>query len=66
MIINIDEELKLSKFRRIIKLISKSSRIIKISIDGQLYDISRIMDKNDMIIFEVDEFDDAAENSGDE
>lgn len=66
MIINIDEELKLSKFRKIIKLISKSSRIIKISIDGQLYDISRIMDKNDMIIFEVDEFDEAAENSGDE
>ena len=55
MIIDIEEELKLSKFRKIIKLISKSGRIIKISVDGQLHDISRIMDKDDMIIFEVRE-----------
>ena len=55
MIINIDEELKLSKFRKIIKLISKSGRVIKVSIDGQLYDISRIVDRDDTIIFEIDE-----------
>ena len=55
MIINIDEELRLSKFRKILKLISKSNRIIKVSLDGKLYDISRITDKGDIIIFEIDD-----------
>ena len=53
MFIDLDEVLRLSRFRKIIGLI-KSSKIIKVCINGQYYDISKIIDKKDMTIFEVD------------
>lgn len=52
MIIDLDDVLRLSKFRKIIGLI-KASKIIKVCINGQYYDISQIIDKKDMTIFEV-------------
>ena len=57
MIIELDEELKLSKFRKIITLIAKSGKIIKVKINGKYYDISKISDKKEMTILEVDGFD---------
>ena len=53
MIVEFDEELRLSKFRKIISII-KSKKIIKVKINDEYYDISRITDKKDMTIFEVD------------
>lgn len=53
MIVEFDEELRLSKFRKIISII-KSKKIIKVKINGKYYDISKITDKKDMTIFEVD------------
>jgi len=53
MIVEFDEELRLSKFRKIISII-KSKKIIKVKINGKYYDISKITDKKDMTILEVD------------
>ena len=53
MIVEFDEELRLSKFRKIISII-KSKKIIKVKINGKYYDISKITDKKHMTIFEVD------------
>ena len=53
MIVEFDEELRLSKFRKIISII-KSKKIIIVKINGKYYDISKITDKKDMTIFEVD------------
>lgn len=58
MIVEFDEELRLSKFRKIISII-KSKKIIKVKINGKYYDISKITDKKDMIIFEVDYIDES-------
>lgn len=52
MKIELDNELRISKFRRIL-LMFRSSNVIKILIDGQYYDISKVMDKEDVTIFEV-------------
>ena len=59
MIIDLDEELRLSKFRKIIKLIAKSGKIIKVSINGRYYDISQVIDKRDMTVFEVGDVDES-------
>jgi len=53
MIVEFDEELRISKFRKIISII-KSKKIIKVKINDEYYDISRITDKKDMTIFEID------------
>ena len=53
MIIELDEELRLSKFRKIMTLIAKSGKVIKVEINGKYYDISRITDKKDMTILEI-------------
>lgn len=53
MDIEIGEELKLSKFRKILNLLSKTS-VFKVSLNGQLYDISKIMDRGDVLIFQAD------------
>lgn len=58
MIVEFDEELRLSKFRKIISII-KSKKIIKVKINGKYYDISKITDKKDMTIFEVDYIDES-------
>lgn len=58
MIIDLDKELRLSKFRKIIKLLSKSSRVIKVSVNGDLYDITKVIDKKDVTIFVVGSFED--------
>ena len=55
MIIELDEELKLSKFRKIITLIAKSGKVIKVEIKGKYYDISRITDKKEMTILEIND-----------
>lgn len=56
MIIDLDDELRLSRFRKIVNLI-KSNRKIKVHINGRYYDISRIIDKKDMTVFEVGDVD---------
>ena len=52
MKIELDETLKLSNFRRIIKLF-KSSSVIKVCVDDKLYDISNIIDNDGVTIFKV-------------
>lgn len=59
MIIELDEELRLSKFRKIMTLIAKSSKVIKVEINGKYYDISKISDKKEMTILEVDGVDES-------
>lgn len=58
MIIDLDEELRLSRFRKIMTLI-KSNKLIKIFINGTYYDISQIIDKKDMTILEVNGVDES-------
>ncbi len=53
MIIELNEELRLSKFRKIMTLIAKSGKVIKVEINGKYYDISKITDKKDMTILEI-------------
>lgn len=52
MIIDLDEELRLSRFRKIISLI-KTRKVIKVSFNGRYYDITKIIDKKGMTIFEI-------------
>ena len=55
MIIELDEELRLSKFRKIMTLIAKSGKVIKVEINGKYYDISKITDKKEMAILEIND-----------
>ena len=49
------EELRLTQFRKILKnLVSSKNNVIKVSIKGELYDISQIQDRKDSLIFVVD------------
>ena len=59
MIIELDEELRLSKFRKIMTLIAKSGKVIKVEINEKYYDISKITDKKEMTILEVDGVDES-------
>lgn len=54
-VIHIDygDELRLSKFRKILKLVS-SKNVLKVSIKEELYDILQIKDREDSLIFVVD------------
>ena len=47
------DELRLSKFRKIIKLVS-SKNVLKVSIKEELYNIIQIKDREDVLIFVVD------------
>jgi hypothetical protein len=50
--IDLDEELKLSRFRRIMALIP-SSNVIKVYVNGRHHDIGKIIDKKDVTILEI-------------
>ena len=53
----LDKELKISKLKRILKLITKTqTKVVKISVNGELFDISRVIDLEDVAIFELDKF----------
>ncbi len=54
-VIHIDygDELRLSKFRKIIKLVS-GKNVLKVSIKEELYNIIQIKDREDVLIFVVD------------
>lgn len=53
----LDKELKISKLKRIIKLLNKTrTKVVKISVNGKLYDISKVIEDNGTIIFELGEF----------
>ena len=54
-VIHIDygDELRLSKFRKIIKLIS-GKNVLQVSIKEELYNIIQIKDREDVLIFVVD------------
>ena len=53
----LDKELKISKLKRIIKLLNKTqTKVVKISVNGKLYDISRISDKDNYAVFELGDF----------
>lgn len=58
MIIDLDDELKLSRFRKIMALIPNST-VIKVLVNGQYYDISKVIDKKDVTIFEVEGIEDS-------
>ena len=53
----LDNELKISKLKKIIKLLNKTQKkVVKISVNGKLYDISKISDKEKYVIFELGDF----------
>ena len=53
----LNEELKISKIKRIIKLLNKTqNKVVKISVNGNLYDISKISDMGDYAVFELGDF----------
>ena len=53
----LDKELKMSKMRRIIKALNKTSKkVVKISFNGKLYDISRIYDNENYTVLELGDF----------
>lgn len=54
-VIHVDykEDLKLTKFRKILNLVSKKN-VLKVSIKGKLYNIIQIKDRKDALIFIVD------------
>lgn len=52
MIIDLEEELKLSRFRKIMALIPNSN-VIKVYFNGKHHDIGKIIDKKDVLILEV-------------
>ena len=51
---NINKELKISKLKRIFKSVHKTQyTLVKISVNGELHDISRILDDGSATILEV-------------
>jgi cytochrome b involved in lipid metabolism len=53
----LNDELKISKMKRIIKLLNKTqNKVVKISVNGKLYDISKISDRGDYAVFELGDF----------
>ena len=53
----LNNELKISKLKRIIKLLNKpQNKVVKISVNGKLYDISRISTPEGYAIFELGDF----------
>ena len=55
MNIYICEKLTLLELERYLRMMSKPNGILKLSLDGELHDISKIVYKNDMVIFETEE-----------
>ena len=52
-----DGELKISKLKKIIKLLNKTQKkVVKISVNGNLYDISKITDTEKYTILELGDF----------
>lgn len=54
MDIYLDELLTLPRFIKIVKLLPNSN-IIKVSLNGELYDISGVIDNKDVTVFEIDD-----------
>lgn len=53
----LDAELKISKLKKIIKLLNKTqNKVVKISVNGKLYDFSKIIENEDYAIFEPGDF----------
>ena len=53
----LNDELKISKMKRIIKLLNKTqNKVVKVSVNGKLYDISKISDRGDYAVFELGDF----------
>lgn len=53
----LDNELKVSKLKKIFKLLNKTSKkLVKISADGKTYDITKIIDIDGVTILELGEF----------
>lgn len=58
MRIDFDETIKLNKLRQVIKLIGNANKPIKILIQGNLYDITSIVDRDNIIMFILGDCDD--------
>lgn len=53
----LDKELKISKFKRIIKLVTKhNKKMVKISVNGKFYDISKVIVSDKYATFELRDF----------
>lgn len=53
----LDNELKISELKQIIKLLNKTQKkVVKISVNGKLYDISKIIDQKNYAVFELGDF----------
>lgn len=58
MRIDLDETIKLNKLKKILKLFGNKNKPIKIVIQGNLYDITSIVDRNNIIMFIIGDCDD--------
>ena len=58
MRIDLDKSIKLNKLKRILKLFGNTNKPIKILIQGNLYDITSIVDRNNTIMFIIGDCDD--------
>lgn len=56
MKIDLDDELTLPRFRKIVKMLPNSN-VIKVCVNGQLCDITNIIDKKNVTILEVSDDD---------
>ena len=66
MIFTLDNELKISQLKVILKLLKKAgNKVVKISVNGTLYDISKIIDKQGFAIFELCELELAKKSQND-
>lgn len=53
----LDKELKISKLKKIIKLLNKTqNKVVKISVNGKLQDFSKIIENDDYAVFEPGDF----------
>ena len=53
----LENELKISKLKKIIKLLNKTqTKVVKLSVNGKLYDISKIIEKEKYVVFELGDF----------
>jgi hypothetical protein len=53
----LDKELKMSKLKKIIKLVTKhNKKLVKVSVNGKLYDISKVIVSDKYATFELRDF----------
>lgn len=53
----LDKELKISKLKKIMKLLNKTnSKLVKVSVNGKLYDISKVTVIDKYATFELKDF----------